>query len=89
MFSICTYYINYYKKARWNMQTENREVCKDGNLEKMNLLFYSEQSGFYKYFQNIIEALLANFDEVIYYVTSDPQDEIFKEASDRITPVSV
>lgn len=63
-----------------------KEICKKGNLESMELMFYSEQSGFYKYFQNIIEALLANSDITIHYVTSDPNDAIFKMNNPRIVP---
>lgn len=47
-------------------------------------MFYSEQSGFYKYFQNIIEALLEQTEETIYYVTSDPKDRIFEQGNDRV-----
>lgn len=63
-----------------------KEICKKGNLESMELMFYSEQSGFYKYFQNIIEAILANSDITIHYVTSDPNDAIFKMNNPRIVP---
>ncbi len=61
-----------------------REICKNNNLNNMNLMFYSEQSGFYKYFENIIDALLKKFDETIYYVTSDSKDQIFDIKNPRI-----
>lgn len=61
-----------------------KEICANNNLQKMKLMFYSEQSGFYKYFQNIIEALLEKTDEPIYYVTSDPEDSIFNHPSKQI-----
>lgn len=63
-----------------------KEICKNDNLQKMKLMFYSEQSGFYKYFENIINALLEHSDEPIYYVTSDPNDAIFKMKNDQIKP---
>lgn len=63
-----------------------REICKGNTLENMRLMFYSEQSGFYKYFENIINALLEKSDEVIYYITSDPNDKIFELGNDRIKP---
>ncbi len=63
-----------------------REICRGNTLENMRLMFYSEQSGFYKYFENIINALLEKSDEVIYYITSDPDDKIFKLGIDRIKP---
>ena len=52
--------------------------------ENKKIVFYSEQSGFYKYFGNIIEELLATSDVVIHYVTSDPEDAIFAKQSDRL-----
>lgn len=63
-----------------------REICKGNTLENMRLMFYSEQSGFYKYFENIINALLEKSDEIIYYITSDPNDKIFELGNDRIKP---
>ncbi len=53
---------------------------------EMQIMFYSEKNGFYKYFQNIIEYLLENTDVVINYVTSDPEDRVFQMASDRFRP---
>ena len=52
------------------------------------LVFYSEASGFYKYFQNIIEELLRRTNVTIHYVTSDPEDQIFAlaEREPRIQP---
>jgi YidC/Oxa1 family membrane protein insertase len=63
-----------------------KELCKGDTLQKMNLMFYSEQSGFYKYFENIIKALLNKTDEPIYYITSDPNDKIFEIGIDQIKP---
>ncbi len=63
-----------------------KELTKGGHLQKMNLMFYSEQSGFYKYFENIIKALLEKTDEPIYYITSDPKDKIFECGIDQIKP---
>lgn len=53
-----------------------------------HLVFYSEGSGFYKYFQGIIEYLLQNTNLVIHYVTSDPRDAIFERSKSqpRIKP---
>lgn len=42
-----------------------------------HLVFYSESSGFYKYFQGIIEYILNNSKITIHYITSDPEDQIF------------
>ncbi|MCD8117645.1 MAG: membrane protein insertase YidC [Oscillospiraceae bacterium] len=58
------------------------------HVANKRLVFYSEASGFYKYFQNIIEELLARTNVVINYVTSDPNDQIFTlaEKEPRIQP---
>ena len=58
------------------------------SVANKRLVFYSEGSGFYKYFQNIIEALLARTNVNIHYVTSDPDDRIFAmaEKEPRIHP---
>jgi YidC/Oxa1 family membrane protein insertase len=63
-----------------------KELCHGGTLQKMHLMFYSEQSGFYKYFENIINALLKKTKEPIYYVTSDPHDQIFRNKNPQIKP---
>ncbi len=83
-------------KAKENAEIEKRnkklskehykQLCKGDTLQKMNLMFYSEQSGFYKYFENIIKALLEKTDEPIYYITSDPNDRIFDCDIEQIKP---
>ncbi|MEG1270134.1 MAG: membrane protein insertase YidC [Ruthenibacterium sp.] len=45
-----------------------------------HLVFYSESSGFYKYFQNIIEYILSHSNVTIHYITGDPNDAIFEKA---------
>ena len=58
-----------------------------GTVDK-HLVFYSERSGFYKYFKGAIEWLLDNSDVRIHYVTNDPDDQIFAlaEKHPRIFP---
>ncbi|MBC8528122.1 membrane protein insertase YidC [Christensenellaceae bacterium NSJ-44] len=53
------------------------------------LLIYSEKSGFYKYFENMIDVLLAQSDITIHYLTSDPNDAIFKMDNPRLVPYYV
>ncbi|MCI8340782.1 MAG: membrane protein insertase YidC [Eggerthellaceae bacterium] len=48
-----------------------------------HIVFYSEKSGFYKYFKGAIEYLLANSDMRIHYVTNDPNDQIFEIAKEK------
>ncbi|MDE6639417.1 MAG: membrane protein insertase YidC [Acetatifactor sp.] len=43
-----------------------------------HVVFYSEGSGFYKYYRGIIEYLLSRTNIIIHYITSDPDDNIFQ-----------
>ena len=52
--------------------------------EPKQLVFYSEGSGFYKYFAGMLDYVLANSDVVVHYITSDPKDQIFTHQSDRL-----
>ncbi len=53
-----------------------------------HIVFYSEGSGFYKYFQGAIEWMLKNSNIFIHYVTNDPDDKIFElsKTDPRILP---
>ena len=58
------------------------------SVANKHLVFYSEKSGFYKYFKDVIEFLLARSNVIIHYVTNDPKDQIFQiaETQPRIKP---
>ena len=58
------------------------------SIANKHLVFYSERSGFYKYFQDVIEYLLSHSNITIHYITSDPKDQIFALAKlqPRIKP---
>lgn len=43
-----------------------------------NLVFYSEASGFYKYYKGMIEYVLNNSKIKVHYLTSDINDQVFK-----------
>lgn len=43
-----------------------------------HIVFYSEGSGFYKYYRGIIEYLLGRTNIIVHYITSDPNDNIFQ-----------
>lgn len=47
------------------------------------LVFYSEGSGFYKYYKGIIEYILSHTNIVIHYVTSDYNDKIFEMSKEN------
>lgn len=61
---------------------EKRDYRRFMKYENKQIVFYSEKNGFYKYFQNVIELIQKKTDIVIHYVTSDPQDEVFKLQSE-------
>ena len=63
-----------------------KKFFEEENIENMKLVFYSEQSGFFKYFKGMIEYILKNSDIVIHYVTSDLNDQIFQYNNDRLIP---
>lgn len=67
---------------------EKRDYKKFFKVVNKHVVFYSEGSGFYKYFKGAIGYLLTNSDGTIHYVTNDPNDQIFKiaEAQPRIRP---
>lgn len=65
-----------YKRFRKNMDIEPKE-----------LVFYSEGSGFYKYFSGIIAAIERKAPELtIHYITSDPHDAVFERKDPHISP---
>ena len=58
------------------------------SVANKHLVFYSESSGFYKYYRATIEYLITHSNVIIHYVTSDPGDQIFNVAKTqpRIRP---
>lgn len=53
-----------------------------------HIVFYSEKSGFYKYYKDLIDELLKRSNMTIHYVTNDYNDQIFEIAKSepRIKP---
>ncbi len=81
------------KKKKWYQNDENSKREKADykrffSIANKKLVFYSERSGFYKYFENVIEELLRMSNISIHYITSDPNDQIFEIAKkeNRIKP---
>lgn len=48
------------------------------------VVFYSEASGFYKYFKGLITRLLAQTDITIHYLTSDISDQVFDLENEQL-----
>lgn len=67
---------------------ERADYKKFFSVVNKHIVFYSESSGFYKYYKGIIEYLLQHTNIIIHYITSDPDDAIFElsHKEDRIRP---
>ena len=76
------------EKYKENKRREKEDYKKFKKVANKHIVFYSERSGFYKYYQGIIEELLKNSNVNIHYVTNDPDDKIFELAKEqpRIRP---
>lgn len=80
-----TQYSNTAKKGqnKEDAAREKQDYKRFMKYGEKQIVFYSEKNGFYKYFQNVIEAILRKTDIVIHYITNDPNDDVFKLASDN------
>ena len=86
--------LDHLKNMGTNVQTkelkkrERADYKRFFSIANKHLVFYSEASGFYKYFQAVIEYLLSHTTMTIHYVTNDPNDQIFELAKtqQRIKP---
>ena len=76
------------EKEKVHKQYKSREKAdyqRFFEVKDMQLMIYSEQSGFYKYFEDIIDYVCEHSDIQIHYVTSDPNDVIFKDERKQIS----
>ena len=72
-------------KKKWgdpNTKREKADYKKFFSVANKRLVIYSEGSGYYKYFKNIIEYLVAHSNLIIHYVTNDPNDSIFERSKE-------
>ena len=68
------------KVSREDKQREKADYKRFFSVVNKHLVVYSERSGFYKYFKDYIEYILAKTNLTVHYVTSDPNDRIFETA---------
>ncbi|MCR5626289.1 MAG: membrane protein insertase YidC, partial [Lachnospiraceae bacterium] len=68
------------KISREDKKRERADYKRFFSVLNKHLVFYSESSGFYKYFAGFIDYILKNSKLTIHYITSDPNDNIFKIA---------
>ena len=75
-------------RSREEKHREKEDYKRFFSVGNKHLVFYSEGSGFYKYFERIMNWILENSKLTIHYVTSDPNDQIFEIAKGqpRIAP---
>ena len=66
-----------------NRKRERKDYKRFFSVLNKHLVFYSEGSGFYKYFKGYIEYILKYTDLTIHYITSDPKDAIFAKAEEE------
>ena len=71
-----------------NAKREKADYKRFFQTENKHIVFYSEKSGFWKYFKDIVESLIQESNLNIHYVTNDPDDQIFSlaEQQERIIP---
>ena len=63
-----------------NAKREKEDYKRFFSIRNKHLVIYSERSGFYKYYAEIIEYLLKKTNVAIHYITNDPNDKIFEMA---------
>lgn len=76
------------KQLKLNKKREKQDYKRFFGIVNKHLVIYSEKSGFYKYFKDIISELHKRSNIVVHYVTNDPDDVIFEVAREnpRIKP---
>ena len=74
------------QKGRENFARSRRDNKRfyAGDNENKQLVFYSVKSGFYKYFETVLAYILQNSDITVHYVTSDPEDAIFRTDNPKL-----
>ncbi len=68
---------------------EHEDIDRFYNTPNKLVVFYSEKSGFYNYFAEIIDYLLKHTNIIIHYVTGDPEDAVFRMNEPKLVPYYV
>lgn len=76
------------REARDLARREHADYKRFFSVLNKHLVFYSESSGFYKYYKGIIEYILKNTNIAVHYITSDPNDQVFaiSQSQPRLKP---
>lgn len=70
----------FYKQMR---KKEKEDYKKFKKVANKHIVIYSEKSGFYKYYKDLINELIKKSNLTIHYVTNDYQDTIFEVAKNN------
>ncbi len=70
-------------ESKEDKKREKADYKRFFSVANKHVVFYSEKSGYYKYFRDIIEYLLSRSNVTIHYVTSDSEDQIFNIAAEN------
>lgn len=63
-----------------NAKRERADYKRFFSIRNKHIVFYSERSGFYRYYAELIEYLLKKTNVSIHYITNDPNDIVFEKA---------
>lgn len=76
------------EKYRANRQREKEDYKRFKHIVNKHVVIYSEKSGFYKYYKDLLDNLLSRSNLSVHYITNDPDDVIFEVAKTqpRIKP---
>lgn len=76
------------KRSKEEIAREKADYKRFFHIVNKHVVVYSEKSGFYKYFDGVMDELLKRTNLTIHYVTNDPNDIIFEIAKEnpRIKP---
>ncbi len=66
-----------------NAKRERADYKRFFSIRNKHLVFYSERSGFYRYYKEIIEFILSKTTVAIHYITNDPDDIVFELAKEQ------
>lgn len=74
--------------SKEDKKREQEDYKKFFSVANKHLVIYSEKSGFYKYYKDVMDFMLKYSNVIIHYVTNDPKDQIFAIAENqpRIKP---
>ncbi len=69
-----------YKK---NKQREKEDYKRFFKIVNKHFVIYSEKSGFYKYYKDLLSELTKRSNITVHYITNDPKDIIFEVAKEN------